>query len=104
MAGWVMDAAVCCPCVGMPRWGAASKKIQFFLAYLGFDDFPASGTPFGFPPLHVHHAHLNPSMAVLDPEDGMDGQFIEVSQRGVLWSSLNWISAKILAEVRLRHR
>ena len=43
-------------------------------------------------------------MAVLDPEDGMDGQFIEVSQRGVLWSSLNWISAKILAEVRLRHR
>ena len=52
----------------------------------------------------MHHAHLNPSMAVLDPEDGMDGQFIEVSQRGVLWSSLNWISAKILAEVRLRHR
>ena len=60
----------------------------------------ALGTPFGFPPLHVHHAHLNPSMAVLDPEDGVDGQFIEVSQRGVLWSSLNWLSAKILAEVR----
>jgi len=62
------------------------------------------GTPFGFPPLHVHHAHLNPSMAVLDPEDGVDGQFIEVSQRGVLWSSLNWLSAKILAEaLGLRH-
>ena len=52
----------------------------------------------------MHHAHLNPSMAVLDPEDGMNGQFVEVSQSGVLWSSLNWISAKILAEVRVAGR
>ena len=40
------------------------------------------GTPIDFPPLHVHHAHLNPAMNVLDPSDGVGGQYIEVSQRG----------------------
>ena len=43
------------------------------------------GSPIGFPPLHVHHAHLNPSMNVLDPVDGVDGNYIEIKDK---WTSL----------------